>query len=160
MFSPTLNAQTFLETLSKLSKATQDTKPKALNSGIERILKQAEGFVGKDIEALITHISEPPKKIKKSTTGKSKLRPHSTSLIEEIVAGLKERQYDDQAFANYAHAANKSCGVKTIKAVASSYAISTEPPTKKAAFDLILRARATYLRAEEQAKISANAKPW
>ncbi len=162
MFSSSPSARQFLDALNALSAATMQTPPKALHNGVNRVLKAAEGYQGKTLDGLIDHIANPPKKPRKtkSAAAGSKLRLHSSELVKEIVTGLHETEHDKSAFEAYAQNTYKTCGAQTIKAVAANYAVAGQPGSKKAALDLILKARANAIRAEQKAKVSAKARPW
>lgn len=163
MFDSEPSAKQFLSALEKLSQATKNSKPATMHNSVVRILKASDGFSGSKLDELISHISTPPKRGSRTSSkksSKSKLKPHSTALVTEILRSLDSLVQSQEQYEAKAREYANSCGAKTLKAAAAAFAASAEPPTKAAALQLLLSERANRVRTAKKISESGRASPW
>ena len=163
MFDSEPTAKQFLRALEKLSRATETAKPATMHNAVVRILKASDGFSGSKLDELISHITATPKRKPRrasGTTGRSKLRPHSSALVSEISTTLDGLVNSQKAYEAKVEEYAKTCGAKTLKAAAAIFAAAPEPSTKPAALKLLLSERANRIRTGKKISESKQASPW
>lgn len=161
MFGSKRTAADFIDTLRDIANKTEGKAPKTLNTSLNSLLKRMDGFDGQTVDDLVTHLTTKKRVTKKPrAASKTKLRPASKALTNEILNGLKKAEANEDAFSKAVAEAKKTCGAATLRDVAAEYAAIAKPRTKGDALKAILSARASRIRMQAKRDQSSKATPW